>query len=253
MKFKFALLYFALPFTLLGQVSDGDILDYARDRVHSGMGEQAIKELALLAEQEPQYRAACLLGQALCYAEMKQHERAMTLTAATLETEENNSNLVNRDAYWLLGNLYEISNEPEKEIAAFRKALVYDPEIPEVRLTLAFTMIKHGKAEEGVAILDQLITEGYEHSYIFNNRGLGLLKLGRLEEAKANIDRARELDEQNPFVYYNYFQYYQAKGEMSRACENLALAIAGDVEEYGIEADLELFKALQAKECGKRK
>ena len=191
------------------------------------------------------------MAQGLCLWELNRTPKALSNIDQILEHEEDNSALVNCDTYWLLGGIYETENEPAKEIEAYKKALRYDPSRVEIKITLALALIESEKAEEGLDMLDGVLSDGYEHSFIYNNRALALLKLDSLSEAKQALDTALKLDEDNPFVYYNYYQYYKKIGDDELACENLSSALAKDVLAYGLASDLRLFERLQRKECNK--
>lgn len=245
-------LLFLSPVFLQAQSQDAAILEYARASIRENGMEESLKQLELLMAEREDFRPACLLGQALCYSKLEQLDQAKAHLDEVFATEQTNSALVNCDSYWLRGNIHEREGEPAEEIAAFKKALSYIPDHPEIRSTLALALINSDKNEEGVSILEGMISEGYEHSFIFNNMAAGLLNLDQLKEAKAALDKAQELDEENPFVYYNYYQYFKKKGDLTQACENLSTALSLDVLVYGIPADLEKWEGLQKKECSKQ-
>ena len=243
------LLVFLLACSLAAQTTDADILEFARVANRENRVEEAIKFLEIEINKDDAHQPAYLLAQGLCFWNIANYAEAKGNLELVFATEKTNSALVNSDAYWLLGNICEVEHRPEEEILAYKKALVYRPGHPEISVTLALALIETDKNEEGLAILDWMLEEGYEHSFIYNNRALGLLKIGRLAAAKENLDIAQKLDPDNPFVDFNYFLYYQEKGDDNRACKYLAAALEKDVLAYGLEDDLRSFRSLQAEHC----
>lgn len=237
------------PLFLIAQDNDALILEFAREEIRQGKAEEAIKELQLGILKNDKERPAYLLAQSLCFWHLEQISKAKANLERVFETEKTNSPLINYDGYWLKGSIHEFNGEPDEEIVAYKKALSYNASHPEISVTLALALIENKKNEEGLEILNRMLAEGFEHSFIYNNKASALLNLDRLDEAKDALEKALELDAENPFVYYNYYQYYKKKGDLIKACENISIATQKNVLDYGLNNDLLFFQSIQKKEC----
>ena len=124
--------------------------------------------------------------------------------------------------YFYLGNLYEKLNAPEKALEAFEKASVYKAAVSEISLFRALALLKLGNVEEADRVLDEMmsVADGFivnkdlrtyygvgspspmpfEYDIEKNNltdgyilKAYALLGQGKSDEAKASIEKAREI------------------------------------------------------------
>ena len=75
-------------------------------------------------------------------------------------------------------------------------------------------------------LLSKAIESGSIDSDTFNNRGVVLKRLGRLEEALSDFNRALSIDPNNAFALNNSGQILKERGDLSQALKNFNLAIS---------------------------
>ena len=75
-------------------------------------------------------------------------------------------------------------------------------------------------------LLSKAIESGSLTSDTFNNRGVVLKRLGRLEEALSDFNRALSIDPNNAFALNNSGQILKERGDLSQALKNFNLAIS---------------------------
>jgi tetratricopeptide (TPR) repeat protein len=198
---------------------------------------------------EDDYKSANLLGRANSNYELGNYELALKDLNRCLLAERSNSKIVNRDTYWELASIAGATREKEKEKLFLKKALKYDPGNIELRITYALILIEQDLINEGLKIMDEIINEGYKDAFVYNNRALGLIKLEKYNIAKLDLDNSKSLDDQNPFVYRNYFLYYMGIGDKIKACKNIEKALSLDIIKYGWKKDVVEFEKLHLENC----
>lgn len=87
---------------------------------------------------------------------------------------------------------------------ALARAQEIDPGLPQIRLVLAGDAASEFRYEDGLSELDQAERGLPGNAEIFHLRYWLLLRMGRNDEAFANIERALALDPKNVFVAENY-------------------------------------------------
>ena len=87
---------------------------------------------------------------------------------------------------------------------ALARAQEIDPGLPEIRLVLSAYAAAESRDDEALSELDEAERGSPGNAEIFHRRYWLLLRMGRYEEASANIERALALDPRNVFVAENY-------------------------------------------------
>jgi superkiller protein 3 len=194
--------------------------------------------------------AANYLGRARCYFELGEFEPAKKDVESGLKSEKINNERINCDLYWLNALILSIEGKEKEALEAFRKALGYSPANAALKASYSLALIESGQPEKAVELLDQVLAQSQDDAYALNNRALGLIYLTRIEESKRDLDKSFEIDSENPFLYKNYFLYFQAIGDMDKACRNLKMALSKDMAVYGYPKDSAELKELWETRCG---
>ncbi len=145
--------------------------------------------------------------------------------------------------------IYSIEGDSQNELKAYEKAIEYSPNDNSLKITYSLVLIESNREKEAIQILNSVIIESKEDSYALNNRALGLINLGRFEEAKLDLDKSSEIDQENPFLYKNYSLYYIGIGDKEKACKNLNLALEKNMSDYGYQKDSDEILKLKSKHC----
>ena len=94
---------------------------------------------------------------------------------------------------WLwLGEIYKWRRENDLALQAYRKAIEIDPDQAVSYKALGFTLIGMGKAEEAIAVWQQLVKVAPENFEGYANLAAGLVYLKRYHDAVSPLgDRAQ--------------------------------------------------------------
>ena len=218
--------------------------------MNSGHYSEAIGVFSKGIEASDISMAVNYLGRARCYFELGEYEPAKKDVESGLKSEKINNERINCDLYWLNAMILSIEGKEKAELEAYQKALEYSPSNNALKVNYSLVLIESGQPEKAVEILDQVLAQSQDDAYALNNRALGLIYLTRIEESKRDLDKSFEIDSENPFLYKNYFLYFQAIGDMDKACRNLKMALSKDMTVYGYPKDSAELKELWQTRCG---
>jgi tetratricopeptide (TPR) repeat protein len=93
-----------------------------------------------------------------------------------------------------LGEAYDRLNDPEKALAAFRKAIEADPSLEDAYLALAHFSYLHQNNEYALKILDQGLARTPRSARLLHQRGVVQALLGNHEEAEKSLREAVRSD-----------------------------------------------------------
>lgn len=250
MNFNFFFLLIMCVLLFSCQKKDGEFY-YAKGNYFFNMDEfeKAIEEYSKGILLNDEFVQSNYSGRGRAYREVEKFDLAIEDIQTVLKTERSNSKKLNRNAYWDLAWIAEAKGQKFREIELYKKALKYDPKNNKLKMTYALVLIDNNEAFKGVSILDELIADQYEGSYIFNNRALGLIKLERYEEAKIDLDKSFGIDKFNPFLHRNYFYFYKDTNQLELACQSIEKALSLDVMKYGLRKHIQEFENLKADYC----
>ncbi|GJM36555.1 MAG: TPR repeat-containing protein YrrB [Saprospiraceae bacterium] len=211
--------------------------------------EKAIEAFSYGIELNDIAKSVNYYGRAYSHFELKNFNEAKSDIGKSLETETLNKENINSDIYWLKGMIAAAEGNKQLEIKSYEKAIEYAPENLWLKTTLGLALIENNESKKAIEILTTVIEKNTQDAYAFNNRALALIKVGKLEMAKSDLDESKKLDSQNPFLYKNYFLYYKEKNDLQNACQAIEEALKKDMSEYGEENDTKGLKKLKNEFC----
>ena len=188
-------------------------------------------------------------GRAYSYFEIKNFEKAKADIANSLLTEKINKENINSDIYWLKGMIASAEGDKKSEIECYEKAIAYTPENHWLKTTLGLAFIEDDQFQKGIEVLNNVLMENNKDAYAYSNRALGFIKTGELKKAKSDLDKSKELDDENPFLHKNYFLYYKEKGDTENACEAIEEALKKKMSDYGGNEDTKELKKMKNEFC----
>lgn len=111
----------------------------------------------------------------------------------------------------------------DKSIAAFSRALDFDPQHKIVRLSRASAYMKLGRLDEARADFDRVIANHPDYAKAYHLRGLVHEKAGDGPAAFKDFDRAIALDPEYGAAYYSRASLHSNMGHEDRATEDIEM------------------------------
>jgi len=208
--------------------------------------EEAIEIFTEGISLKDEYANLNYLGRGASYQKIEKFDIAKQDFLHILKTEKTNPDTLNRDAYWHLA--WSVQTKEEK-LNMYKKALEYDSRDKRLKMTYGLLLIENDSVQQGVNIMDKLISENFETPYVFNNRALGLIKLKKYGQASKDLKKSLEMDKKNPFVYKNLALLYSETNQEDLACQNINKALSLDITGYGPRKHTLEFEELKSKIC----
>lgn len=127
------------------------------------------------------------------YLALEEYEAALPIYEAATQLFDRNPNLA-----WLphfrLGVVFTMLDKPLKAEAAFRASLARDPNQAVTLNYLGYSLADQNRnVEEALAFIEQAVSQVPNSSAYVDSLGWAQFRLGRYEEALANLERAVEL------------------------------------------------------------
>jgi len=118
--------------------------------------------------------------------------------------------------------------------ARFERALGLDPTYEDAAFNLAGTLVTLKRETEAIPYLEPLIAAGSSSAAVYAVYGRALWQDGRLAEALAALERARELDPDFPEVYAHLGHILEESGDLAGAVAAFerAISLAPDRGDY---------------------
>lgn len=118
----------------------------------------------------------------------------------------------NKSLHYYLGLAYGAAGEPEKALAAYEKALEIDPDYIEANTNAAVVIMNAGR-EELMALNEDKSVSGEDYNQRVEN-----IK-GEIERAVPYLQKASDLDPENPDALRNLKNYYDFMNDEAKSTE----------------------------------
>jgi tetratricopeptide (TPR) repeat protein len=164
---------------------------------------EAIPHLVEVVKQNPkQSDAHLLLG--LTYLQSEQY----ALASQAFE-EGIRYNPANPDLHFNLGTVYDKLNRFDDVVRTMESALKLDPKHADTLNYLGYTYADRGiKMPEAVELTQRAVSLKPDNGYYVDSLAWALFKMGRLDDAKAEITRAATLVKDDPVIYEHLGEIY---------------------------------------------
>lgn len=120
-----------------------------------------------------------------------------------------------------LGLSYAGLGQPDKAIAAYKKAIAWQEELvtknPGPYLDMGTVFLEQNRAEEAIPYLRQAAQISPDDPKVHEQLGKALQRLNQLPQAQRELERAVELAPQNAALHFVLGQVYRKQGFMDRA------------------------------------
>ena len=194
----------------------------------------AIIYLRLAQSLRPDNLTAYQLGEALAKAERELPAREAFGSVTTADP------LIYAEAQYSIGESFIRDEMPEEALAAFRRADAAAPDQPRMALALSGQLLGMGFTEEALGVLNRPgINTADQNPVIRFQRGAALERLGRLEEAEAELWAALQAAPDNATILnFLGYMWVDTGRRVDEGAEMLARAHAAAPEDGNIQDSL---------------
>ena len=190
--------------------NDLNILEY-RGEAHSQMAHDSYARMATI---EPgSWHVHKVQGQ--LYSMQNRHTDAIEEFLAAIQGSPDNS-----DLYEELGNEYRKAAHFDLALQAYQKEMQLSPNNPIAMYGVASIEIERNQAEQGIPLLQKVISNYANAPAAYFYLGLGQSELGKPEDAVASYEKALALHPDNELaarIQYERAQAYKSLGRMTEA------------------------------------
>ncbi len=120
-------------------------------------------------------------------------------------------------AYLNFGMVFLEAKQDDLAIKAFERGLVYDEENPQIPLHLAETLLKHGKGEQALALVERYIKRQPQALEAYELMAKVLTSLKREAEITPRLEEAARRDSKNVPLQYVLADRYRETGQVEKA------------------------------------
>ena len=131
---------------------------------------------------------------------------------------------------WNLGNNFIELQAYQQAVDCYQIAVNFKPDKHEAWNNRGVALDKLGRLDDAIASYDNALEFKPDDHQAWYNRGVALGNIGRFDDAIASYDKALEIKPDDPSVYYNKACAYALQNKIQLAIENLQQAINLDVK-----------------------
>jgi tetratricopeptide (TPR) repeat protein len=182
--------------------------------------------------------ARALVDRGVQHAEASQLEEAVSLFRRALRYEPDLP-----EAYNNLGNALRGLGRLDEAIANLERAISLAPDYPEARHNLGIVLARLRRHEEAISQFQEAIDRQPDFALAWTSLGLSQAELRRHADAEASFRRALEIEPRNPRVLNNLGNVLSDQGRRSDAVAELRRAI--DIDPRCVDAHNNLGNALR--------
>ncbi|HMN05654.1 MAG TPA: tetratricopeptide repeat protein [Flavobacteriales bacterium] len=130
------------------------------------------------------------------------------------------------DAMKTLARLQDAANDPAASLATLEKLCELQPLDIGNWSNRGFELNRLERYEEAIQVLDRALQLDKDEPVVLSNKAYSLFKLGRDTEALSTVNRSLKADRSNPYALRTRALLYLRKGDRNKACNDLTLAKA---------------------------
>jgi serine/threonine protein kinase/Flp pilus assembly protein TadD len=170
----------------------------------------------------------------IAYFNKKMLEEALEAGRKAIELDPNNY-----IAYWILGRIYHTTDRDDLAIEVYKKCIDLNHDFYSAHADMCASYEKLGETEKYAEAMKTLLSvlprylenhpdDGRAHMFF----GVFLVQAGRIEEGKAEAEKAIELNPTDPLMLYNSACFYARIGENRLALGSLQKAMNSGYQNY---------------------
>jgi tetratricopeptide (TPR) repeat protein len=189
---------------------DLNILEY-RGKAHNDVAFASYARMAVIDPDS--WHVHRVQGQ--IYSRQNQHKEAIAEFQEAIKKMPNNS-----DLYEELGSEYRKSSQLELSQQAYSKEMELSPNNPVAMYNLAKIDIETNRSEDGLQLLERVVSAYKDFPATYFYLGLGQFDLGKTKEAVVSLEKARGMHpepELAPRVEYELSRVYRKLGRIEES------------------------------------
>ncbi|MEM6967412.1 MAG: tetratricopeptide repeat protein, partial [Bacteroidota bacterium] len=144
-------------------------------------------------------------------------------------------NQISLQDYPLLGEVYFLKGDYAEAVSVYNKYLYKYFEDVKVLLKRGIAFIQISEYQRAVHDFSAVIARQPDAPRALCQRALAHVRLGKLEDAREDLEKSKAIDANNPTLYLHYGYYYKEKNDRRQALENFTKAKALGVDFHGID------------------
>lgn len=197
-----------------------------------GAAETAFREVLSVFPRQ----SAAMLGLAEVAFKRQQVDAAGEWIGKALEADPQDPH-----AYASSGRFWALKGQVAKAQGAFRRAADLDPQAFRPRMDLADLLLSTGNPKDALKYYLEAVSLQPAHAGARYGLGMAHLQLGRLSEAKSELERCTQIEPRNPLGWLGMARVLGAQGSHDQALAAVDKALAlqpGLVDALVVKADL---------------
>jgi tetratricopeptide (TPR) repeat protein len=168
------------------------------------------------------------------YAEQRQYDTALAVLRNASDRSPHDPNIL-----FALGSAYEQSGDFDRAVATFERLLRIDPENASALNYLGYMLADKGiRLDESLGMIRKALEQEPDNGAYLDSYGWVLYRLGRLEEAEAQLKSAVEKMSPDPIVHEHLGDVYRAMGDSAKARQEWQEALKLDPDNRSLKEKL---------------
>ena len=170
----------------------------------------------------------------LSYYNKRLYDDAVTASLKAIDLDPNNF-----IGYWILGRIYHGTDHDSEAVEMYKKVIELNPDFYSVYGDLQIVYARLGEKElynnilhAGIDVYVRYLSQHPDDSRGHMYYATDLVQVGRIDDAKAEAQKAMELSPDDPLMLYNAACFYSQLGESQSAMNAHKNAIAVGYENY---------------------
>jgi len=186
--------------------------------------------------KKPQQSTALWIG--TYYSNEKKLEKSIPFLKKAIQQDSTSIN-----AYFQLGNVYSELEDTENEIKILKAALHKFPEDAQLLNWLGYTFAEKGiKLDKAIKLLKKAVSIDAENVYIWDSLAWAFFQSGKYQQALEAMKLVLDQKFKDSVVNYHIGNIFWKLGEMEKAMQNWNKAIEINNNEEGVNKSKEMIK-----------
>lgn len=224
----------------------------AENRMAKGEFKKAIILFTQILNQNsyPQEAYYIHLNRANCYYFLGKYEASKNDLDLALKIKRKNKDFkfIKGKSYMLLGRIASKLNQKEKSLKYYYKSAKFHV-ASDIYNNIGYKEMQLQKYKKALKNLNKAINMDSNNPYAYSNRAFVLLKLNQIQKAKFDIEIALKQIPKNAYAFKHRALIYIEEKEFEKACSDLYKANKLGQIYFKDEADIEEIKTLIERHC----
>ena len=186
---------------------------------HSADVGRAVREFEMAAELDGE-NADALYNLGLAYVDAGRNHDAVDAYLRALRVRPNSAAI-----HLNLDNAYNRMGDKARAVQEWKTALRLDERAVPPRINLAIAASMDGQTDLTLRYLSEAAEREPDNAGVHYNLGAVYMQLGQLEKAETELQRARQLNADLPYLLFNLAKVYELRGDFTLAISTYRQAL----------------------------